>query len=88
MNYGHFQSTGKCSLPGNFVTVHRRAASSRSFLLRTHGMKKQTLPGCFSQGKTMDETQKNIHEAIEGWLEVMAEKAEHTILRRAKMKKQ
>lgn len=42
------------------------------------------LPGCFSQGKTMAEAQKNIHEAIEGWLEVMADKAEQSILRRAK----
>lgn len=42
------------------------------------------LPGCLSQGKTMAGVQKNIHEAIEGWLEVMAEKAEQSILRRAK----
>ena len=28
------------------------------------------LPGCFSQGKTMAEAQKNIQEAIEGWIEV------------------
>jgi predicted RNase H-like HicB family nuclease len=26
------------------------------------------LPGCVSQGETMDEVHKNIHEAIEGWL--------------------
>ena len=42
------------------------------------------LPGCFSQGKTIAEAKKNIHEAIEGWLEVMAEKAEQSISRRAK----
>jgi predicted RNase H-like HicB family nuclease len=30
------------------------------------------LPGCVSQGETRDELQKNIHEAIEGYLEVMA----------------
>ena len=42
------------------------------------------LPGCFSQGKTVADAQKNIQEAIEGWLEVMAEKAEQSILRRAK----
>jgi len=29
------------------------------------------LPGCFSQGKTRREAITNIHEAIEGWLEVM-----------------
>lgn len=29
------------------------------------------LPGCLSQGKTREEAVKNIHEAIEGWLEVM-----------------
>ena len=33
------------------------------------------LPGCFSQGKTIDELKKNIGEAIEGWLEVMNDKA-------------
>ncbi|OHB71140.1 MAG: hypothetical protein A2W17_08205 [Planctomycetes bacterium RBG_16_41_13] len=43
-----------------------------------------TLPGCFSQGKTVADAQKNIQEAIEGWLEVMAEKAEQSILRRSK----
>ena len=26
------------------------------------------LPGCFSQGETMDEIRANIREAIEGWL--------------------
>jgi len=31
------------------------------------------LPGCFTQGETMDEVRENIHEAIEGWL--MAEDA-------------
>jgi len=28
-------------------------------------------PGCFSQGKTMEESKKNIKEAIQGWIEVM-----------------
>jgi predicted RNase H-like HicB family nuclease len=28
-------------------------------------------PGCFSQGKTMAESKKNIKEAIQGWIEVM-----------------
>ncbi|RLD16300.1 MAG: type II toxin-antitoxin system HicB family antitoxin [Caldiserica bacterium] len=32
------------------------------------------LPGCFSQGKTIEEVKKNIREAIIGWLEVMNEK--------------
>ena len=26
------------------------------------------LPGCFSQGETIDEIRANVHEAIEGWL--------------------
>jgi predicted RNase H-like HicB family nuclease len=32
------------------------------------------LPGCFSQGKTREESISNIKEAIEGWLEVMESK--------------
>ncbi len=32
------------------------------------------LPGCFSQGSTLEEAKANIGEAIEGWLEVMEEK--------------
>jgi len=32
------------------------------------------LPGCLSQGKTFEESQENIKEAIEGWLEVMNER--------------
>ena len=35
------------------------------------------LPGCLSQGKTKAEAIENIHEAIEGWLEVMESKAEY-----------
>ena len=31
------------------------------------------LPGCHSQGKTIEEAKANITEAIEGYLEVMAE---------------
>ena len=42
------------------------------------------LPGCLSQGKTAAEAKKNIKEAIEGWLDVMSEKAHQSILRRAK----
>jgi len=34
------------------------------------------LPGCFSQGKTLDEAKKNIKEAIVGWMEVMNTKAQ------------
>ena len=26
------------------------------------------LPGCFTQGETRDETEKNLEEAISGWL--------------------
>ena len=33
------------------------------------------LPGCYSQGSTIDEAKSNIKEAIQGWLEVMNEKA-------------
>ena len=33
------------------------------------------LPGCLSQGKTKQDAIKNIREAVEGWLEVMEEKA-------------
>lgn len=32
------------------------------------------LPGCLSQGKTKKEALDNVHEAIEGWLEVMESK--------------
>ncbi len=34
------------------------------------------MPGCYSQGKTIEEVKKNIREAIKGWIEVMNEKAE------------
>lgn len=33
------------------------------------------LPGCLSQGKSIEELKVNIAEAIEGWLEVMNDKA-------------
>lgn len=36
------------------------------------------LPGCVSQGRTVKETKANIKEAIEGWLEVMNERAKKT----------
>ncbi len=32
------------------------------------------LPGCLSQGKTFQEAEENIKEAIQGWLAVMNEK--------------
>jgi len=32
------------------------------------------LPGCLSQGKTRQEAIENIHEAVEGWVEVMEAK--------------
>lgn len=32
------------------------------------------LPGCLSQGKTRKEAIENIHEAIEGWMQVMEAK--------------
>lgn len=34
------------------------------------------LPGCVSEGDTMEETLANIREAAEGWLEVAAERGE------------
>lgn len=33
------------------------------------------LPGCVSEGETLEETLANIREAAEGWLEVAAERA-------------
>ena len=33
------------------------------------------MPGCYSQGRTIDEVKANIKEAIEGWVQVMNEKA-------------
>ena len=33
------------------------------------------LPGCVSQGSSPEEARNNIREAIEGWIEVMNEKA-------------
>lgn len=36
------------------------------------------LPGCISQGKTFEEARANIKEAVEGWLEVMNERAQKT----------
>ncbi|MFW5799952.1 MAG: type II toxin-antitoxin system HicB family antitoxin [Spirochaetota bacterium] len=34
------------------------------------------MPGCLSQGKTLDEVKVNIKQAMELWIEVMNEKAE------------
>ena len=39
------------------------------------------LPGCLSQGKTVEELKVNIAEAIEGWLEVMNDKVKKEISR-------
>ncbi len=33
------------------------------------------LPGCVSEGETLEETLANLREAAEGWLEVAAERA-------------
>ena len=38
-----------------------------------------TLPGCISQGKTREETQANIKEAIIGYLESLAKHGETEI---------
>ncbi len=35
------------------------------------------LPGCISQGKTVEEAVTNIKEAIAGWLEVMNDRTRH-----------
>ncbi|MGH7909865.1 MAG: type II toxin-antitoxin system HicB family antitoxin [Thermodesulfobacteriota bacterium] len=29
-----------------------------------------SLPGCFTQGETLEELKRNLHEAVEGWLRV------------------
>jgi predicted RNase H-like HicB family nuclease len=34
------------------------------------------LPGCVSEGDTLDETLANIRDAAEGWLEVAAERVQ------------
>jgi predicted RNase H-like HicB family nuclease len=34
------------------------------------------LPGCFTQGETLDEITANLREAIEGWLSVETPEAE------------
>ncbi len=40
------------------------------------------LPGCISQGKTIEETKANIKEAIIGWIEVMNDRArQHKAMR-------
>ena len=31
------------------------------------------LPGCVTQGETMKELKKNVHEAVEGWMRVHEE---------------
>ncbi len=49
-------------------TKNRRADS---------GLKVPALPGCYSQGESVDELMANIREAIGGVLEVMTEQGEH-----------
>ncbi len=34
------------------------------------------LPGCVSEGETLDEVMANIREAAEGWIEVAAERVQ------------
>jgi predicted RNase H-like HicB family nuclease len=34
------------------------------------------LPGCISQGKTIEEATENVREAIQGFLDVLAERGE------------
>ena len=36
------------------------------------------LPGCVTQGRTVEEVKKNVKEAIKGWLEVMNHKVKKT----------
>ncbi len=36
------------------------------------------LPGCVTQGRTIEEVKKNVKEAIKGWLEVMNDKVKKT----------
>ena len=36
----------------------------------------EMLPGCITQGRTIEELRANMREAIDGWLAVEAEKAE------------
>jgi predicted RNase H-like HicB family nuclease len=36
-----------------------------------------SLPGCFTQGESLEELEANLHEAIEGWL-LAAEPGEET----------
>ncbi len=38
------------------------------------------LPGCFSQGETIEEVSKNIKEAITGWVAVMNDKAKKSAM--------
>ena len=35
------------------------------------------MPGCMSQGRTQKEAIKNVHEAIDGWIEVMESKVKN-----------
>ena len=43
------------------------------------------LPGCVTQGRSIEEVKKNIKEAIEGWLEVMNDKVKKLMLRHLRL---
>lgn len=43
------------------------------------------LPGCVTQGRTIEQVKKNIKEAIEGWLEVMNDKVKKLMLRHLRL---
>ena len=45
------------------------------------------LPGCFSQGSTLEEAEVNIREAIELWLEVMNDKNKDVSIKGNKYRK-
>ena len=57
------------------LTVTIEKDQSGYFVAEVPGM-----PGCYSQGRTIDEVKANIKEAIEGWIEVMNEKINKKII--------
>ncbi|MES2595961.1 MAG: type II toxin-antitoxin system HicB family antitoxin [Verrucomicrobiota bacterium] len=38
-----------------------------------------SLPGCLTEGETMDEIQANLREAIQGWMEAAEERAQRSL---------
>ena len=38
-----------------------------------YGAEVLSLPGCFTQGETLDELKQNLYEAVEGWLRTKEE---------------